>query len=394
MKKYKRIFLFVLDSFGIGAMPDALQYGDAGANTFATVAKDPAYHCPTLESFGLLNIDHICLGHPVCTPFGAFARMTEASHGKDTIIGHWEMCGVISEHDLPTYPNGFPEELLARFKLAVGRDILCNRPYSGTKVIEDYGDTHIKTGKLIVYTSADSVFQIAAHEDIVPLAELYHICEIARGMLTGKNAVGRVIARPFSGTPGNFTRTAHRHDYALEPPHDTVLDYLKKNGCDVIAIGKIHDIFAGRGITQTIRTTGNEDGMKKADGMLSQDFHGLCFVNLVDFDMLYGHRNDIGGYAAALSRFDCFLKSFHTKLHPDDLLMITADHGCDPGYPTTDHTREYTPLLVCTTNPFGINLGTRKTFSDIGKTILENFECVCELPGESFLHQLTSKNTV
>ena len=388
MMNFNRVFLIVLDSFGIGCMPDAKKYGDEGANTLATVCKHENFSCPTMQKLGLFNIDGVSVGAPCPAPAGAYARMTEASHGKDTIIGHWEMCGIVSDHDMPTYPNGFPKQLLDRFCAAVGRGILCNRPYSGTKVIEDFGEEQQKTGKLIVYTSADSVFQIAAHEDTVPVEELYRICETARALLQGKDGVGRVIARPFTGTPGKYIRTARRHDYALEPPHRTALDYLKESGRDVIAVGKINDIFAGHGTTEVLRTAGNKDGMEKTAAIVARDWSGLCFVNLVDFDMLYGHRNNIAGYAAALTEFDRWLTDFLPSMRADDLLMITGDHGCDPGYPTTDHTREYTPLLAAAAKPLGVNLGVRKTFADLGKTVLDNFGIANDLPGESFLKKL------
>ncbi len=366
----KRVFLVVLDSFGIGAMPDAPLFGDVQVNTLASTARSPYFNMPNMARLGLFNIDGVTVGTPAATPISAFGRCKEASAGKDTTIGHWEITGVYSEKPLPTYPNGFPEELLEAFSRATGRGVLCNLPYSGTAVIADYGDEHVKTGDLIVYTSADSVFQIAAHEDLVPPEKLYEYCRIARNLLCGEHAVGRVIARPFVGTSGHYTRTGNRRDFSLEPPAKTLLDMLKDAGQDAISIGKISDIFCGRGITSAYPTHNNTEGMQAMADVLTKDFNGLCFVNLVDFDMLYGHRRDIDGYAKALATFDEFLGTVFPKLREDDLLIITADHGCDPGYAaTTDHTREYTPLLVYGKNVAPVNLGTRSTFADIGATV-------------------------
>lgn len=312
--------------------------------------------------------------------------MKEASRGKDTTIGHWEIAGVLSKQPLPTYPNGFPQEILDTFSEATGRGILCNKPYSGTEVIKDYGDEHIKTGKLIVYTSADSVFQIAAHEDVVPVETLYEYCRKARAILQGEHGVGRVIARPFIGTSGNYTRTPKRHDFSLEPPAVTMLDQLKDAGKAVISVGKIKDIFAGRGITDFVYTKGNEEGIERTLEYLDQDFEGLCFINLVDFDMLYGHRNDVDGYAKALSYFDSKLPEMLGKLRRDDILMITADHGCDPGYTvSTDHSREHTPFLMYGEGVQPANLGTRQTFADIGATVLDYFGIRPEFAGTSML---------
>lgn len=368
----KRVFLIVLDSFGIGTAPDSADFGDAGADTLGSIRRSAKFSAENMKKLGLFNIDGISGG--IEAPVGAYARMTERSRGKDTIIGHWEMCGVISESPMPTFPDGFPEELLEKLSAAWGRGILCNKPYSGTQVIADYGREHIETGKLIVYTSADSVLQIAAHESVVPIEELYRDCEIARGICQGKYGVGRIIARPFEGEYP-FKRTTRRHDFALVPPHKTTLDLLKDAGLDVIAVGKISDIFAGQGVTDAIKTAGNSDGMEKTMALLDRDFRGFAFVNLVDFDMVYGHRRDIDGYAAATAAFDAWLGDFRAKMRPDDLLLITGDHGCDPGFTGTDHTREYTPLLAAGDAVRPGNLGTRTTFADIGATVADIF-CV------------------
>ena len=366
----KRIFLIVLDSFGVGALPDSEAFGDVGVNTLAACATSSQLQIPTMIAAGLGLIDGVsCLPKPAA-PTGAYGRLAEASMGKDTTIGHWEIAGVVSPKPMPTYPNGFPEEVLAPFRAATGRGILCNQPISGTKAIELYGDEHVRTGDLIVYTSADSVFQIAAHEKVVPLEELYRDCRIARQQLQGKHGVGRVIARPFVGTSGNYRRTSNRHDFSLEPPSETMLDAIQKAGLASIAVGKIFDIFAGRGMTEHVYNASNADGLDHAMDYSKEDFHGLCFVNLVDFDMLYGHRRDIDGYAKALTEFDRWLPSFLEQLGDEDLVMITADHGCDPAYlATTDHTREYVPLLVLGKAVKPVNLGTRKTFADIAATV-------------------------
>ena len=382
----KRVFLIVLDSFGIGAMPDAESFGDIGVDTLGSVAKSPYFAMPNMGRLGLFNIDGIKWGEPVGTPLASVARMTEASRGKDTTIGHWEIAGVISQNPLPVYPDGFPAEIIEKFKEATGRDVLCNAPYSGTEVIKEYGEEHMRTGDLIVYTSADSVFQIAAHEEVVPVETLYEYCKIARKMLTGEHGVGRVIARPFIGEPGNFTRTTRRHDFSLTPPAPTMLDVLKDAGKDVIGVGKINDIFAGCGITEYVYTQGNEDGIEKTLEYMDKDFEGLCFVNLVDFDSLYGHRNDVDGYAKALSYFDEKLPEIFAKLREEDVLMITADHGCDPGYRvSTDHSREYTPFVMYGKKITPQNYGTRKTFADIGATVLQYLDVAPTLEGESML---------
>lgn len=381
-----RVFLIVLDSLGIGAMPDADQFGDEGTNTLRSATGGSDAHYPNLKEMGLFNIDGVDFSEGTGEPSAAYARMTEKSRGKDTTIGHWEIAGIISEKPLPVYPDGFPEEILAPFRKMTGRGILCNRPYSGTEVIKDYGDEHVRTGDLIVYTSADSVFQIAAHEDVVPVETLYHYCEEARGLLTGKHGVGRVIARPFTGESGHYVRTPRRHDYSLLPPAETMLDALKAAGRDVIAVGKIRDIFAGRGITEAVYTSGNTEGIARTLAYMDQDFDGLCFTNLVDFDMLYGHRNNCEGYGKALEEFDRALPEMMTKLKDGDVLMITADHGCDPGYTvSTDHSREYTPFLMYGEKIRPVNLGTRDTFADIGATVLDYFQVSSDIAGTSML---------
>lgn len=380
----KRVFLIVLDSVGIGEMPDAADYGDAGSNTILAASKSPYFSMPNMRKLGFFNIDGVNIGEKEENPTGAVARMTEVSKGKDTTIGHWEIAGVISNSPLPTYPNGFPEEILKEFCKKTGRGVLCNKPYSGTDVIRDYGEKHMKTGDLIVYTSADSVFQIAAHEEIVPVETLYEYCRIAREILQGEHGVGRVIARPFIGEPGNFTRTTRRHDFSLKPPKTTMLDQLSDNGFDVLSVGKIIDIFAEKGITEYVRTTGNEDGINKTLEYMKKDFNGLCFTNLVDYDMLYGHRNDVEGYAKALTYFDERLPELLAGLKEEDILMITADHGCDPSTPSTDHSREYTPLVIYG-KPVqaGVNHGTRESFADIAATILTYFGIKPECAGTS-----------
>lgn len=368
----KRIFLIVLDSFGIGELPDAEEYGDAGSNTLRSVSTSENFKLDNMRELGLGNIDGSCIPS-VDTPKAIFARMAERSCGKDTTTGHWEIAGLISEKPFPTYPNGFPEEIISKFEKATGKNVLCNRPYSGTEVIKDYGREAIDSDSLIVYTSADSVFQIAAHEDYVSPEQLYEYCRIARDILCGEHSVGRVIARPFTGEYPKFVRTSNRHDFSLEPYGTTVLDLLSDNGFDTLAVGKINDIFAGRGISKHFYTSNNAEGMALTEKLASESFEGLCFVNLVDFDSSYGHRNDIDGYAAALTAFDIWLGKFIPLLQENDLLMITADHGCDPGYPTTDHTREYTPLLIFGKKIKPLNLGTRLSFADIGATVAAYF---------------------
>lgn len=381
----QRVFLIVLDSFGIGNAPDAADFGDEGANTLHTITQSPEYDTPNMNKLGLSRIDGIDYLEKVENAIGSYGRLQEASRGKDTTIGHWEIAGIISPQALPTYPNGFPKELLDEFSKRTGRGVLCNLPYSGTDVIRDYGEEHIRTGKLIVYTSADSVFQIAAHEDVVPVEELYRYCEIARELLTGEHGVGRVIARPFTDAAPNFRRTSNRHDFSLLPPKDTMLDILQREGYDTYGVGKIYDIFAGKGIAHTQRIKDNVDGMEKTIALQDEDFNGLCFVNLVDFDMMYGHRNDIEGYAKAATTFDEQLGTFMERMKPEDILMITADHGCDPGFKGTDHSRECVPFLVYGDSvKEGVDLGTRKTFADISATVLDMFGIENTTDGTSF----------
>ena len=382
----KRVFLIVLDSVGIGEMPDADKYGDAGSNTMKACFNNKNFNMPNMEKMGLFNIDGMDYAKSCETPMASFAKMKEVSNGKDTIIGHWEIAGIESGRPLPTYPSGFPKSVIEEFEQKTGRKTLCNKPYSGTEVIKDFGKESVETGKLIVYTSADSVFQIAAHEDVVSVEELYKYCEIARKMLVGEHAVGRVIARPFKGEYPNYVRTTNRHDFALAPPEKTMLDFIKDSGKSVIAIGKISDIFAGRGVTEKILTKGNEDGINKTLEVMERNFEGLCFVNLVDFDMLYGHRNNVDGYAEALSFFDKKLSEICAKLRPDDVLIITADHGCDPTTASTDHSREYTPMVIFGNNiKQGVNLGVRSGFADTGATVLEYLGVKEKNKGSSFL---------
>ena len=384
----KRIFLFVLDSFGIGAMPDAEKFGDAGVNTLAACATSTKLHIPNMIAAGLGNADGVTCLPKTDAPTGAVARLQEASMGKDTTIGHWEIAGIISPDPLPTYPNGFPEEVLEPFRQATGRGILANAPWSGTAVIDEFGDEHVRTGNLIVYTSADSVFQVAAHEEVVPLEQLYEYCRTARKILQGKHGVGRVIARPFVGTSGAYKRTSNRHDYSLEPAR-TMMDAIVEAGKDSIGVGKIYDIFAGRGTTEHVYNQSNAHGMEHAMHYADVDFEGLCFVNLVDFDMLYGHRRDIDGYAGALTEFDAFLGKFMEKMGDEDLVMITADHGCDPAYmATTDHTREYVPLLMLGKKVKPVNLGTRTSFADIAATVTELLGVEFDTPGKSFAKEI------
>ncbi len=381
----KRIFLIVLDSLGIGEMPDAYKYNDTGSNTLKSIIKSKYFNVPTLKSLGLFNIDGVEGG--VDLPMGSFAKMCEQSNGKDTTIGHWEIAGIISKTPLPTYPNGFPDYIISRFENETGKKVLCNKTYSGTEVIKDYGARHIETGDLIVYTSADSVFQIASHESVVKIEDLYKYCEIARNILQGDDGVGRVIARPFTGEYP-FVRTANRKDFSLSPPQKTMLNLLSEKGYDVISVGKINDIFAGSGITFSYKTKSNDDGMSVALNLVKQDFNGLCFINLVDFDSKYGHRNDADGYAKALTEFDNELSKFLPLLKEEDLLIITADHGCDPQTPSTDHSREYTPLIIYGNSiKSGINLNTRQTFADISATILDYFKVEKQnTNGDSFLN--------
>ncbi len=382
----KRVFLIVLDSMGIGEMPDADRWGDEGSNTLGTIRRHPNFHCPNLEKLGLFHIEGV--GGAKGDARASYARMHEASMGKDTTIGHWEIAGIVSPRPLPTYPEGFPPEIIEKFERLSGRKAICNRPYSGTEVIKDYGEEHLRTGALIVYTSADSVFQIAAHEDVVPVKELYRYCELAREMLVGEHAVGRVIARPFGGEYP-FARLPLRHDYSLTPPDKTMADCLRAAGYSTISVGKIYDIFAGQGFSESHPTGSNANGMELAAEIAKTDFEGLCFINLVDFDMVYGHRNDIAGYASAMTEFDRWLGDFLPTMRDEDILIITADHGCDPATPSTDHSREYTPMLITgKTIRAGINLGTRASFADIAATVLDIFGFSETLAGESFYSQI------
>ena len=380
----KRVFIIVLDSCGCGEMPDSYLWHDEGSNTLGAIRNDEHFNCPNLVELGLFNIDTV--GGGIANPQGSYARLKDTSMGQDTPIAHWEIAGIISPKPLPTYPNGFPQDVIEEFERRTGRKVLCNKPYSGTEVIKDYGKESIETGALIVYTSADSVFQIAAHESYVSVPELYKYCEIAREMLQGEHGVGRVIARPFTGE-WPYTRTPNRHDYSLVPPHTTMLDCLKDAGLATISVGKIYDIFAGKSVSESNRTTSNTNGMEVTLDIQKRDFEGLCFVNLVDFDMKYGHRNDIAGYANAMTEFDVQLGQFLPNMRNDDLLIITADHGCDPSTPSTDHSREYVPMIVCGKHvKEGVNLGTRNTFADISATVLDYLGVdKKDTAGESFL---------
>ena len=386
----KRVFLIVLDSCGIGAMPDAESFGDVGVNTLASCATSSKLSIPNLIRAGLGNIDGVSCVPGTDKPAGAVARLAEASMGKDTTIGHWEIAGIVSDNPLPTYPQGFPQEVLDAFSEATGRGCLCNLPYSGTDVIRDYGQEQLDTGKWIVYTSADSVFQVAAHEEFIPLEELYDACHKARNILRGKHGVGRVIARPYVGNAADgFKRTSNRHDYSLEPPARTLLDAVKEAGLASIGVGKIHDIFAGIGTTEHVYNKSNANGMEHADRYAKEDFSGLCFVNLVDFDMQFGHRRDIDGYANALTEFDTWLGNFVAGLGDEDIVMVTADHGCDPAYTaTTDHTREYVPLVVLGKQVKPVNLGTRGSFADIAATVAELLGVELDTPGQSFAKKI------
>ena len=372
MKKAKRVFVIVLDSLGIGAAHDARDFGDEGANTLKRISASSRFDIPNLISLGIGNIDGVDYLEKADAPTATVARLVEVSRGKDTTVGHWELMGLVSEKPMPTYPDGFPEEVIDEFVRLTGvPGVLANKPYSGTVVIDEFGEEHMKTGKPIVYTSADSVFQIAAHEEIIPLDRLYEICRTARGMLVGEHGVGRVIARPFLGKPGSFKRTNNRRDFSLLPPAPTVLDKISESGLEVISVGKISDIFGGRGVTESNPTHGNTEGIAVAMKMMERDFHGFCFINLVDFDMLYGHRQDIDGYAGALTEFDRAIPDMLAKLDEDDCLIITADHGCDPGDESTDHTRECIPMIMYRKGAAAGNLGTLDNFGNVGKAVLE-----------------------
>ena len=389
--KAKRVFLIVLDSVGIGYQPDAANFGDHGANTMKRISASAEFNIPNLISLGLGNIDGVDYLPKAEKPLAAVARIRERSKGKDTTTGHWEMMGIVSERPMPTYPDGFPAEILDEFSRRTGRGVLCNKPYSGTDVIRDFGKAHVDSGDLIVYTSADSVFQIAAHEELVPPEKLYEYCRIAREILVGEHAVGRVIARPFVGTEGAYKRTENRHDFSLTPPRATAMDAIGEAGLDVISIGKIYDIFSGAGIKKSLPTHNNGEGMQTLLEVQKSDFHGFCFANLVDFDMLYGHRQDIDGYAAALTAFDSWLPEFLDGMKDGDVLMITADHGCDPGDESTDHTREHVPLLVYGKDIKPENLGTRIGFAEIGSTVCDMLGVDFDAYGAESLAEVISK---
>lgn len=386
----KRVIIVVLDSAGIGEMPDAAEYGDEGSNTLGNIAAAVSgFSLPNLEKLGLGNIDGIVGFKPVGESLGCYGKMAERSAGKDTTTGHWELAGITLQRPFPVYPDGFPEEVVRRFENEIGTKTLGNYPASGTVIINELGHQHVKTGYPIIYTSADSVFQVAAHEDVIPPDRLYRICRIARRILTGEHAVGRVIARPFTGTEGNYTRTANRRDFSLEPPDKTLLDHVKEAGLEVKAVGKIDDIFAGRGITESVHTQGNMDGVDKTIRFIREDFSGLIFANLVDFDMKFGHRNDTVGYANALREFDGRVPEIIGSMKEHDILFITADHGCDPTTASTDHSREYVPLLVYGRNARrGVDLGTRKTFSDLAQTAAEYLGIDARFGAESFLSDI------
>lgn len=386
---FERVIWIVLDSVGIGEMPDADQYGDRGSDTLGNIARQRPLHLPSLCRMGLANIKPLTGLAADPAPIGDFGRCALASPGKDTTTGHWEMVGIHLEKPFPIYPHGFPPEVMDEFERRIGRSALGNKAASGTEIIKELGEQHMETGSPIVYTSADSVFQIAAHEDVIPLFELYKMCEIAREILRGKHEVGRVIARPFIGEPGNFTRTPNRHDYAVPPPKGMLLDRLAEKHIEVYSVGKIFDVFLGHGIGPHEKTKSNADGMAKTLEAMQEVDRGLIFVNLVDFDQQYGHRNDVEGYARALEEVDAWLPQLESALRDSDLLILTADHGCDPTTPSTDHSREYVPLLVYGKHArHGVNLGLRATLSDIGQTVAENFGTHI-VKGESFLHQIT-----
>jgi len=390
MAKFERVIWVVLDSVGIGPLPDAAEYGDVGRNTLGHIAESRRLNIPNLARLGVGNITPLAHVPPVISPRASFGKGTTHSPGKDTTTGHWEMAGIWLDQAFPVYPQGFPPEIMEPFEAQLGRKTIGNKPASGTEIIKELGEEHVRTGKPIVYTSGDSVFQIAAHEEVIPLAELYRMCEIARKLLDGKHRVGRVIARPFLGMPGNFTRTANRHDYAVEPPKPMLMDVLQERGVAVLGVGKIHDIYNGRGVEDYVTTKSNADGMAKLTDALRERNSGLIFCNLVDFDMLYGHRKDVEGFAKSLEEFDAALGKYLPLLTNRDLLMLTADHGCDPDprWKTTDHSREYVPILAYTPGrPAGADLGTRTTLADMGQTIAENFGGA--LPhGTSFLESL------
>ena len=389
---FRRVIWIVLDSVGIGEMPDAPDYGDTGSDTLGNIARLRGLHLPNLARLGLGNIKPLAGIAPAGNPQGSFGRCALASPGKDTTTGHWEMVGIHLEKPFPLYPRGFPPEIMDEFERQIGRKTLGNKPASGTEILKKLGEEHMRTGRPIVYTSADSVFQVAAHEEVIPLAELYRICQTARDLLRGPHEVGRVIARPFIGKPGNFTRTSNRHDYAVPPPKGMLLDQLEQRGVNVHGVGKIGDVFLGRGIGRSEKTRDNGDGMAKTLDAMEKTGEGLIFVNLVDFDQQYGHRNDIEGYGAALEQFDAWVPRLERALRPDDLVIFTADHGCDPTTPSTDHSREYVPLLASGPRVRrGMDLGLRATLSDIGQTVAENF-ATSIAKGSSFLKQIVCES--
>jgi phosphopentomutase len=393
MTNFGRVIWIVLDSVGIGELPDAADYGDVGRTTLGHIAESRPLALPHLVRLGLANIAPLAHLAAAASPIGAYGKGVTHSPGKDTTTGHWEMAGVWLDQAFPTYPHGFPSEVIAEFEKQIGRGTIGNKPASGTEIIKELGAEHIRTAKPIVYTSGDSVFQIAAHEDVIPIAELYRMCEIARKLLDGPNRVGRVIARPFAGAPGNFRRTTRRHDYAVDPPKPMLLDVLAERGVPVFGIGKIHDIYNGRGVEKYVTTTGNADGMAKLTASLNERKSGLVFCNLVDFDMLYGHRKDVEGFAQSLEEFDTLLEPFLALLGVSDLLIITADHGCDPDsrWPSTDHSREYVPILAYSPGSgAAVNLGVRHTLADMGQTVAETFGAKIA-HGKSFLSEISKQ---
>jgi phosphopentomutase len=390
MATFDRVVWIVLDSVGIGALPDAADYDDVGRSTLGHIAESRPLHLPNLVKLGLANITPLAHLRPATRPLASYGKGATHSPGKDTTTGHWEMAGVWLLQAFPVYKQGFPPEAINAFEAQIGRKTIGNKPASGTEIIKELGEEHVRTGRPIVYTSGDSVFQIAAHEDVIPIDELYHMCEIARKLLDGKHRVGRVIARPFSGTPGNFARTSRRHDYAVDPPKPMLLDVLRDRAIPVFGIGKIHDIYNGRGVEDYVTTKSNADGMDKLTAATRGRKNGLIFCNLVDFDMLFGHRKDVEGFARSLEEFDAALSEYLPLLNPRDLLILTADHGCDPDprWETTDHSREYVPILVFSPSQgIGVSIGTRATLADMGQTIAENFGG-CIPHGESFLATL------
>ena len=391
MRSFERVIWIVLDSVGIGALPDAADYDDVGRSTLGHIAESRALQIPTLVKLGLANIEPLAHLQPAPVPIGAYGKGRTRSPGKDTTTGHWEMAGVWLEQAFPVYKHGFPADLMAEFERQIGRKTIGNKPASGTEIIKELGEEHVKTGKPIVYTSGDSVFQIAAHEEIISIQELYRMCEIARKLLDGPHRVGRVIARPFAGPVGQFVRTSRRHDYAVDPPKPMLMDVLAERKVPVFGIGKIHDIYNGRGVDDYVTTKSNTDGMEKLTAAVKERAAGLIFCNLVDFDMLYGHRKDVEGFAKSLEEFDRQLAAYLPQLKPSDLLMITADHGCDPDprWETTDHSREYVPILAYSPgHGAGVRLGVRETLADMGQTIAENFGA--KIPhGKSFLSEIS-----